>query len=294
MKAISVPVCDIRVMDGRRKVDPGTVERIAESIAKVGLRTPVTIREDAQGFVLVAGAHRLAACRSLGMEQVPAFVMPDSATEIDARLWEIAENFARAELSALERSEHLAEWIRLTEAKMDAGLSGQVGPKLGRPESGINAASRELGVPAVQAKRAVKIDSIPQPVKAAAVEAGLGDNQSALEKIARAPEPAAKLAEIVEQRAAPKPREPEPAPATGPADHHMFDAGDFAAALQELDDLRRIVDADEPLAEARKLIAELRRELEAKERQYHGAMADRNDLIRANKALQRRLKDLSP
>lgn len=294
MKAIYVPVADIRVLDGRRKVDPGTVERIAESIAEQGIKTPVTIREDAAGFVLVVGAHRLAACRSLGMEQVPAFVMPDSATEIDARLWEISENLDRAELSALERSEHLDEWRRLTMQKvrqLDAPLGGSQ-PR----DQGFRKTAEDRGVSESDVRRAARIASIPEPVKAGIIEAGLDNNQSAMLKIASAPEPAAKLAEIVEQRAAPK-REPEPAaePAVNaPADHPMFDAGDFAAVLQENADLRRVIESDDHNAELLKLIAELRKELEAVERQYHGAMADRNDLIRANKSLQRRLKDLSP
>lgn len=83
-----------------------------------------------------------------------------------------------------------------------------------------------------------------------------------------------------------------PAPAADA--NPMFDAGDLAAALQENADLRRIVDSDSHNAELRKIVDEQRRELEAKERQYVGAMADRNDLVRANKALQRRLRELSP
>lgn len=40
------------------------------------------------------------------------------ADETQCRLWEIAENLHRAELSALERDEHVAEWIRLTGEKL--------------------------------------------------------------------------------------------------------------------------------------------------------------------------------
>ena len=76
----------------------------------------------------------------------------------DFRLWEIAENLHRCELTVLERSEHIAEWVRLTEEKQ-AAVSAQLAPKLsargrsgeGRPESGINAAVRELGVERTQA-----------------------------------------------------------------------------------------------------------------------------------------------
>ncbi len=66
-----------------------------------------------------------------------------------------------------ERAEHVAEWVRLTEEK----LSAQVGPKgpIGhRPQGGINAASREIGVTRQEAQRAVKIASMAPEAKEAA------------------------------------------------------------------------------------------------------------------------------
>jgi hypothetical protein len=46
--------------------------------------------------------------------------------EVDSRLWEIAENLHRAELSTLERSDQIAEWVRLAEEKV-----AQLAPPLG-------------------------------------------------------------------------------------------------------------------------------------------------------------------
>lgn len=286
MKSLPVVIDDVRVPAGRRNVDPATVSRIADSIWRLGLRTPITVRDvPGEGLTLVAGAHRLAAAKQCGMTMIPAFVMPDDATEIDARLWEIAENLDRAELSALERSEHLAEWIRLTEAKRESGVSSQLGTKPGRPESGTASAARELGVSKSQADRAVKIDSIPAPVKAAAVEAGLGDNQSALEKIARAENPAAKLAEIVEQREAPKPA-PQP-----DDDHAMLpSAAEWAATLEELEELRRIVEADDRLSESLAVIAGLRATVAKLEADNRQLAIDRNEAIAAAKRYQRALR----
>ena len=36
----------------------------------------------------------------------------------DARLWEIAENLHRSELTVTERAEHIAEWVRLIAEKV--------------------------------------------------------------------------------------------------------------------------------------------------------------------------------
>jgi len=108
--------------------------------------------------------------------------------EIDVRLWEISENLHRAELSTLERSEQIAEWVTLTEAKPSEAVSALVGQKLstrgrngeGRPEGGVAAAAREIGVSRQGAERAAKIAGISDDAKDAAKAAGIDDNQSAL------------------------------------------------------------------------------------------------------------------
>jgi ParB family chromosome partitioning protein len=80
-------------------------------------------------------------------------------TEIEARKWEISENPHRADLSALERAEHVAEWIRLTEEK--SGASCATKPGAGRGAEGrLRAAVRELGIDRSEAQRAVKIAAL--------------------------------------------------------------------------------------------------------------------------------------
>ena len=93
--------------------------------------------------------------------------MPD---EIEARLWEISENLHRAELPPVERAEQIAEWVRLTEAKAVSShdatkLSSRGRAGEGRPEGGINAASRDLGISKDAAHRAVKIAELPQETR---------------------------------------------------------------------------------------------------------------------------------
>lgn len=97
----------------------------------------------------------------------------------------LAENLHRAELTRLERDEQIARWVELTEAK---GVSAQVDqkPQGGRPEGGVSAASRELGIQRMDASRAVKVASISERAKEAARQAGLDDNRSALLLVAKA------------------------------------------------------------------------------------------------------------
>ena len=91
VKQVDLDVID--VVKRQRPIDNETVARLAESIRAIGLRTPITVRKSADGtgsYVLVAGAHRLAAVKSLGWEKIDCIVVGDDA--IDAELWEIAEN----------------------------------------------------------------------------------------------------------------------------------------------------------------------------------------------------------
>jgi len=185
-----------------RPLNAAAVKEIAESIKRIGLRTPITVmvtdpNEDIPDYRLVSGLHRLEAMRSLGQDEIEAYVTTDTSEDA-ARMWEIAENLHRAELTVLQKAEHVAEWVRLSET-----VSAQLAPKIGRPESGTNKASRELGIDRTEAQRSIKVDSLSPEAKEAARTAGLDDNQSALLRAARV-EPerqAATIREIAEARA---------------------------------------------------------------------------------------------
>ena len=189
---------DIEVGPHHRAVRQDAVARIALSVDHIGLQHPITVQNTGTGYRLVAGRHRLEAFRSLGKERIPATVAKMSESE--ARMWEIAENLDRAELTALERSEQIAEYAELAKEKR-ASLSAQNGQKAPhRPEGGDSAASRDLGITRQEVQRAAAISSIAPEAKAAAVEAGFDDNQSKLLKIAREPSPAAQLAAVKREK----------------------------------------------------------------------------------------------
>lgn len=174
---------DIEIPDGRRQAKPDVVRKLAESIEKIGLQHPVTVRRKGERYVLVAGLHRIEAFRRLKREHIPALIT--SFTNTNARLWEIAENLHRAELTVQERADHIEEWRSLT-----ADKGAQVGHPLGgvQPHNdAISAAAREFGMTRQDVQRAVKIASISDEAKEAAREARLDDNQSALLKVASAP-----------------------------------------------------------------------------------------------------------
>jgi hypothetical protein len=125
------------------------VEALAASIEQIGLRTPITVRivdgfVDVDGVVvdgqpvLVTGNHRLHAVRQLGWERVECYIF-DGDSDIDAELWEIDENLCRHELTATERSEHLAKRKELWEARENQVAQvepPEIGYKSPPPQSG--------------------------------------------------------------------------------------------------------------------------------------------------------------
>lgn len=224
-----VKVSDIHIAHDRKRkcIDMKIVETIAASIKEIGLQNPISIyfandyEIDGEILdnvpILAAGAHRRAALISLGdkYDYIDCVVFEDRTA---ARKWEISENLHRKELTVDERSEHVNEWLALTEEKIAKEvISGQLVPKLksddnpkgaGRPESGIAAASRELGIGEKAAQRAVKIASRTPEAKEACIAAGLDNNQKALLEVANTPseKQVEKVAEIAARKAAPRPK----------------------------------------------------------------------------------------
>ncbi len=101
-----------RITVGRNRRPLADVADLADSIRELGLLNPVTLTPDLR---LVAGYHRLEACRSLGWRTVPARLVPLS--DLDTELAEIDENLQRSELTVLERAQKLLRRKELYELK---------------------------------------------------------------------------------------------------------------------------------------------------------------------------------
>ncbi|MBF2051936.1 MAG: ParB N-terminal domain-containing protein [Candidatus Sericytochromatia bacterium] len=97
-----MPIADIHVTERLRPASSKKVDELAASIEQVGLMNPVCVRPDG---TLIAGWHRLLACKKLGFESLLVNVMAMSDTL--AELAQIDENLKRNELTALEQSQHI-------------------------------------------------------------------------------------------------------------------------------------------------------------------------------------------
>lgn len=196
-------VSAIEVHGRLRQLHDDSVEALAGSMERIGLRTPISVRyyserpvgmvrgETDDALVLMTGAHRLAAAKRLGWEKIECFVYYEG-DEIDAQLWEIAENLHRAELTALERDEQVARWMDLNARRIvTTGDNSKPGPKGAERE-----AAKELGVGRMAVNRAVKVASLTDEAKEAARELGLDDNRSALLDAAKAETPGEQVARL--------------------------------------------------------------------------------------------------
>jgi ParB family chromosome partitioning protein len=96
-----IEISKIKVPDGRRPI--GDLDGLIESIKQVGLLHAITVTPDLE---LVAGLHRMRACKALGWKEIPAKVQ--NFEGIDRQLAELHENLERNSLTVLERCEQLA------------------------------------------------------------------------------------------------------------------------------------------------------------------------------------------
>lgn len=117
MTFLDLPLAQIDIPDDRaRSYDAASAEALAAIIAAQGLMHPITVRQVGDRYRLVAGLHRYQAFRINGAEIIPAR-LSTAETDEAARLEEVMENLGRAEISALDRCQHLFELKLVWEAE---------------------------------------------------------------------------------------------------------------------------------------------------------------------------------
>lgn len=109
MQIDRVKVAEVRAGGRLRPVSEAGVESLIASINEVGvMKDAIHIRKKKDGSLhLIAGAHRLEAAQRLGWDEIEAKVWTD-VTDDWARLMEIDDNLAGAEMNALDTAVFLA------------------------------------------------------------------------------------------------------------------------------------------------------------------------------------------
>ena len=100
---------------GLRALNEDAVVGLMKSFQEIGMQTPVTYYyNDDDDAVLVAGKHRVEAAKRLDWASVEGIEMDVGDTR---ELWAIDENLMRADLTELERTEHIARRKQFLDAK---------------------------------------------------------------------------------------------------------------------------------------------------------------------------------
>jgi ParB/RepB/Spo0J family partition protein len=173
-----IRVKEIRITGEHRPLVPERVKVLADSISKIGLKTPPTVRPTKKGYALIAGRHRLEAVKSLGWRDIYCIVMRGDKTE--RRLWTLAENLHRADLTALQRAEWVTKWEKLIKRQKGAQKAQSRGQ-----DKGLSKTAKGLGMTREEVRRSRQVAGISPKAKRVAEAMGLADNQSALLEVAK-------------------------------------------------------------------------------------------------------------
>ena len=168
-KGLTLRLEQIEIPESARPYNATVVSDLARSIEAIGLQSAPTVVERDGRFVLVAGRHRIEALKLLHVESVGVRLV--DFDDVEARMWTISENLHRAELTATQRAEQVAEYAKLAAQKRGAALqSAQVAQNESkredgrghRHEGGEALAARDLGITRDEVRRAKTMPPLPK------------------------------------------------------------------------------------------------------------------------------------
>ncbi|MCF0174368.1 MAG: ParB/RepB/Spo0J family partition protein [Bacteroidales bacterium] len=122
IKLIPVSAIQPNPFQPRQTFDEEALEELADSIRSLGLIQPISVRKNPSSnlYQIISGERRYRACQSIGMEQIPAYII--SPTD-DQKMMEMAivENIQREDLDPIEIAlgyQRLLTECNLTQEKM--------------------------------------------------------------------------------------------------------------------------------------------------------------------------------
>jgi len=101
-QVMEIPITKIKVGEHEQRIDEvdTDLDGLASSIGRIGLVYPIVVRAEGDGFLLVEGHRRLAACKRLGLQKIRCLEI-DTGKEDEAEI-AFAGNFFRKDLSPVE------------------------------------------------------------------------------------------------------------------------------------------------------------------------------------------------
>lgn len=119
-----LPIDQIDIRSDARAIDAPSVAALVDSIGTVGLINPIRVRSVNGRWEVIAGAHRLTACRELGLVEIESIIVDDD--DLHAELAMIDENLCRAELSPADRAKQTVRRKEIYEELHPEAKAGNV------------------------------------------------------------------------------------------------------------------------------------------------------------------------
>lgn len=89
----------------RLETDKDNIKPLAESISKIGLINPITVKKNGKYYEVVAGFRRFLAMNQLGVDSIPCIVLDDD--DINSYSIMTAENFERSDVNTFDEAIYL-------------------------------------------------------------------------------------------------------------------------------------------------------------------------------------------
>ena len=152
---ISIQISDIKTNphQPRKIFDKKSLEELAASIKEKGVITPITVKLENNGYVLIAVERRLRASKLIKKKQIPAYIIELTS---DSEMMEVAliENIQRENLNSIEESEAYA----VLQGKFNLSQS-KIAVAVGKSRTTITNALRLLQLP-IEVKKSISDNRI--------------------------------------------------------------------------------------------------------------------------------------
>jgi ParB family chromosome partitioning protein len=147
----------------RKKSEMESLETLAFSIQKAGVRNPVELYKDNDRYILISGERRVLGSLLAGKTDVPAKILESKPDELQLRFLQWIENIEREDLTIWERLYNIEQLIgAYTNANENSPIDSEV-------LSGIIGCSKK------QSKRYLDVVLADKSIRTTLKEAGIAD-----------------------------------------------------------------------------------------------------------------------
>lgn len=110
---LEIPLKEIRPnpFQPRKSFTEESLQELSDSIKNHGLLQPIVVKEDIDGYILIAGERRFRASKLAKLKEIRAIVL--NTNEEKMREFALIENIQREELNSIELAEAYDELIKL-------------------------------------------------------------------------------------------------------------------------------------------------------------------------------------